>query len=75
MSDLPPDHPWLLSYDDLRMIGIRYCREHLRRMELEGTFPKRVRLSPARIAWVEAEIAAWLEVRMTQRGDKPVEHL
>ena len=35
----------------------RFSKPHLRRMEHEGKFPRRVRLSPFRIAWVEAEIS------------------
>ena len=33
----------------------------------EGTFPKPIRVSPGRIAWSEAEIAAWQKERMQER--------
>lgn len=50
----------LLSRDDLRARGIAYCNGSLLRMEAEGRFPRRVRPSPKRVAWVAAEIDDYL---------------
>ena len=33
------------------------------RMERRGEFPKRVRLSPGRVGWRQAEIEAWIRSR------------
>ena len=33
----------------------------------EGTFPKRVPLGGRAVAWVEAEVAAWVAARIEQR--------
>lgn len=33
-------------------------------MQTRGDFPMRVQLSPRRVAWVEAEVQAWLEARV-----------
>jgi prophage regulatory protein len=56
----------LISWDELPEPA-RFSKPHLRRMEHEGKFPRRVRLSPFRIAWVEAEIQSWLAARAAER--------
>ncbi len=53
----------LLDYSALRDIGITYCAEHIRRLELSGLFPQRVRLGPGRVAWRLSEIEDWLDSR------------
>ena len=35
----------------------------------EGTFPKCVRMSEKTVAWVEAEVNAWIEARIAERGE------
>lgn len=44
---------------------IPYSAVHIWRLEQKGEFPRRVRLGPNRIAWVEAEIVEWLTSRRT----------
>lgn len=34
----------------------------------DPTFPKRIRISRMRIAWVSSEISAWIELKMAQRS-------
>jgi predicted DNA-binding transcriptional regulator AlpA len=51
----------LLSYDDLKALGIPYSRVHLGRRMKEGTFPKAVRLGGNRIAWRRDEVMAFIE--------------
>jgi prophage regulatory protein len=36
------------------------------RKESAGKFPKRVRLGPSRVAYVEAEVEAWIEERVAE---------
>jgi predicted DNA-binding transcriptional regulator AlpA len=48
-----------LRYDDLRALGIKYSRVHLRRLMAAGRFPAAVQLSPNRIAWRQGDIVAW----------------
>jgi prophage regulatory protein len=50
----------LLSRNKLEDLGIDYSNVHLLRMEEEGKFPKRLYLSPAKVAWVESEIMEYL---------------
>jgi prophage regulatory protein len=60
--------PKLLSRNDLKNLGIDYCNVHLLRLEAEGKFPKRLYLSPARVAWVESEILEYLTRCIAARG-------
>mgnify|MGYP001193384930 FL=1 len=43
---------------------VPYSRAHLYRLEDQGEFPKRKRISANRVAWVRAEIERWLAERM-----------
>ncbi|MFI5016055.1 MAG: helix-turn-helix transcriptional regulator [Hyphomicrobiales bacterium] len=58
----------LISFDRLAPEkGIDYSRDHLRRKVAAGEFPKPIPISTKKIAWVEAEVDAWLEARVAQR--------
>jgi prophage regulatory protein len=47
--------------------GISYTDDHLRRLEKKGLFPKPIQLGPGRVAYVAAEIDAWLEAKANAR--------
>ena len=49
--------------------GICFSREHLRRLELSGKFPKRIRLAEGGdfYGYVEAEVDAYLASRAAAR--------
>jgi len=51
--------------------GINYSRDHLRRKWKADEFPKPVHISDHRIAWIEAEIEAWLAAKEQARDSKP----
>jgi prophage regulatory protein len=63
--------------DLMRMIGYKqlklkmgedfYSRDHLRRKCKSGEFPKPIRISDRRIAWIEQEIDDWLQQRASLR--------
>lgn len=59
--------PLLLSRTDLKALGIRYSNAHLLRLEAGGRFPVRVRLSPGRVAWLQAEIVKFIADRAADR--------
>jgi prophage regulatory protein len=59
--------PRLVSFKHLSEIGIRYSREHLWRLEAAGKFPRRIYLSPQKVAWIEREIVEWLNGRAAER--------
>ena len=44
-------------------------RSTLQSMIEEGLFPKPIRVSRGRVAWSEAEIAAWQQARMRERDN------
>jgi predicted DNA-binding transcriptional regulator AlpA len=58
----------LLSRRDLAAIGISYSNVHLLKLESEGKFPRRVTLSPAKVAWLRNEVAAWIEAKAAERS-------
>lgn len=63
----PPLAKVLLSQDDLRDLGIRFSRSQLHKLGQLGDFPKPVKLSPFRNAWVADEVYAWIKVRKANR--------
>jgi prophage regulatory protein len=63
----------LLDYTDLRARGIKYSRPHLWRMWTAGLFPKPVKVSPQRNAWLESDIDEWIENLVADRAEKVVE--
>jgi predicted DNA-binding transcriptional regulator AlpA len=47
---------YLLSRSDLKARGVHYSNVHRLRLEGDRTFPRRIYLLPARVAWIEAEV-------------------
>ena len=62
-----PLQPLLLTYQQLVELGISFSKEHIRIMENDGLFPRRIRLSPKRVAWDRQEIIDWLQIRAKAR--------
>jgi prophage regulatory protein len=61
----------IITFDQLGSIkGIFYSRDHLRRKVKADEFPKPITVSDRRIAWIEAEVDAWLAARVAQRDGK-----
>jgi prophage regulatory protein len=58
-----------LAYEDLKNFGITHSKIHLGRLEKDNKFPKRVMVGANRVAWVEAEIFAWMEARVAERDN------
>jgi prophage regulatory protein len=46
---------------------VLYSPAHIARLEAAGKFPKRVRLGPARVGWVDEEVEDWLRKRIAER--------
>jgi prophage regulatory protein len=57
----------LIGRPELRARGITWSRQHIDRLEKAGRFPRHVDIGENSIAWVEAEIDAWLEARIAER--------
>lgn len=60
----------LLDHAALRDRGVPYGKVQLWRLEKAGKFPKRVALSPSRIAWIESEVDAWIKKRVAARDNQ-----
>jgi prophage regulatory protein len=60
----------LINYKQLRAMGIDFSREHLYRLEAARQFPRRVRLSAQKIAWIESEVISWLQDRASERATR-----
>lgn len=57
----------LLSKRQVREL-VLYSPQHIARLESAGKFPKRVKLGPCRVGYVEAEVLEWLKQRIRERG-------
>ncbi|MBD3663777.1 AlpA family phage regulatory protein [Sulfitobacter sp. TSTF-M16] len=56
----------ILSKKQLKEL-VLYSPQHIARMEKAGNFPKRIRLGPNRVGWVEDEVLEWLQPRLEHR--------
>ena len=54
---LAPERRLLVPYSDM----------HIRRMEKDGRFPRRIRLGPKRVGWSLREVVGWIEERKAER--------
>jgi prophage regulatory protein len=61
----------LVRFHELRDHGILLSRRHVNRLESEGKFPRRVQISAKRVAWVEAEIDAYIADMIAKRPARP----
>jgi prophage regulatory protein len=60
----------LLTFKELKALGLSFSREHLWRLEAAGKFPRRIYLSSQKIAWFADEIADWLQARANERSTR-----
>lgn len=58
----------LVTKKELKSVyGIPYSFVHIARLEQAGAFPKRVQLGKCRVAWLAAEVEAWIDERAALR--------
>jgi predicted DNA-binding transcriptional regulator AlpA len=61
----------LLCRADLRRRGIKISDSTIARLEKLGAFPKRIRLSTNSVAWISAEIDAYIaDLAASREGDR-----
>ncbi len=48
---------------------VNYSGNHIDRMEADGRFPKRIKLGPNRVGWLESEIDDWIAEKVRERDD------
>ena len=72
MSSKPQSVPassharFVLHSQLLPEFGVGWSNVHLLRLEKEGKFPLRVRIGNNTVAWLFAELVAWVEQRVAQ---------
>jgi prophage regulatory protein len=68
-----PENVRILRYAQLKPEkDIPWSRPHLDRLEKKEEFPRRVRLGPGTIGWLESEIDQWLADSIAKRTrEKP----
>lgn len=59
----------LLTRADLKALGIEQSNSSLLRAESRKAFPRRVRLSAAKVCWDRQEVLEWIEARKAERAD------
>jgi len=50
---------------------VLFSLQHIYRLEERGEFPKRIHLGKARVAWSSAEVTAWMQAKVDDRGPCP----
>lgn len=68
---LPGENTIILNYQDLLDLGIPFSPQTLLRLEYDGLFPRRIRLSGSKIGWDRDEVMAWLDARRADRAKYP----
>jgi len=58
----------ILSKRQVREL-VLYSPQHIARLEKAGQFPKRIRLGPNRVGWVEDDVLEWLRERIDRRDE------
>ena len=66
--DQQSDDRVLLSPDDLWAFGVRFSRVQLWKQVKIGAFPKPIKLSANRNAWLRNEVLAWVAARAAERA-------
>lgn len=56
-----------LTRADLKALGIEQSNSSLLRAEGRNAFPRRLRLSAAKICWDRQEVLDWIEARKAER--------
>jgi prophage regulatory protein len=49
---------------------VKLSASTINRYVAAGSFPKPIKLGPGRVAWIEAEVAAWIETRTAERDGR-----
>lgn len=60
----------LLDRQGLKTRGITFTNAHLIRLEKAGAFPRRLRITAGRVAWLAGEIDDWITSKAAARGVK-----
>jgi predicted DNA-binding transcriptional regulator AlpA len=59
--------PEFMKLADLKAAGIEFASNHLKRLEEQGEFPKRIQLSPNKPRWLKSEIEKFITDKIIAR--------
>jgi prophage regulatory protein len=70
MTDQPQNSPQqqLLSYFDLKRLGVGFSRVHLARLERQGRFPRHLVIGQSTVRWLADEVGTYISQRSAERG-------
>lgn len=69
MSNTSHQGTRLLRLSDV-LARVPYTRKHLYELEKAGRFPRRIKLGPNSVAWIESEVEAWISERIQERDNQ-----
>jgi predicted DNA-binding transcriptional regulator AlpA len=59
--------PEFMKLADLKAAGIEFSSNHLKRLEEQNQFPKRVQLSPNKPRWLKTEVEKFISDKVDGR--------
>jgi prophage regulatory protein len=59
----------VLAFKDLREKGIPFTRQYIHKLVKRREFPQPIKLSSKTNGWIETEINAYIEERLSQRTE------
>ena len=63
-----PEADQIILFPDLkRKYGVPWSRMHVDREEKAGRFPRRFRIGPNSVGWVDREVRQWVKDRIAER--------
>jgi prophage regulatory protein len=60
--------PKILTFVQLRELGVLQSRRQIDRLEAQDKFPKRVSLSTNKVGWVASEVEAYIDDAISRRS-------
>ena len=66
MDNAKPSPTRVIGHREL-LDRIPYSKVQIWRLERQGRFPRRIRIGPKRIGWLETEIDDWIRSRVDER--------
>lgn len=63
----------LLSFNELKTLGVKYSKSHLYYLMSRGLFPKPLNLSANTVAWIREDIENWVNEKIALHQAKQSE--
>ena len=65
-----PERSMMILRTKVVVERVGLSRSHLWRLERDGQFPRKIRLGPNSVGYVESEIDEWIAARIAERDDQ-----